>query len=98
MTRAILKRTAGGSIGRFKAQIVGIQKKAHYHQGRVKGGETMPILNYLSEFDKIKSYQKYRPIISELSRGQLETLVLMLLNGAELDYSVDLAMSFPREG
>jgi len=58
----------------------------------------MAAINYLSELDKIKAYQKYRPIISDLSKPQLEVLILLLINGSELDYAVDLAMSFPKEG
>jgi len=58
----------------------------------------MAAINYLSEFDKIKAYQTYRPIIQDLSKPQLEILILLLINGSELDYAVDLAMSFPKEG
>jgi hypothetical protein len=57
----------------------------------------MSQIHYLSEFDKITAYQNYRPIISELSRGQLEVLILTLINGSELDYAVDLAMGCPKE-
>jgi len=58
----------------------------------------MTALNYLSELDKIKAYRTYRPIIEDLSKPQLEILILLLLNGSELDYAVDLAMSFPKDG
>jgi len=63
-----------------------------------KGGEIMAAINYLSEFDKIKAYQTYRPIVEDLSKPQLEILILLLINGSELDYAVDLAMSYPKEG
>jgi len=58
----------------------------------------MAAINYLSEFDKIKAYQTYRPIVEDLSKPQLEILLLLLINGSELDYAFDLAMSFPKEG
>jgi len=58
----------------------------------------MSSINYPSEIDKIKAYQMYRPIISDLSKPQLEILILLLINGSDLDYSFDLAMSYPKEG
>jgi len=58
----------------------------------------MASINYLSELDKIKAYQTYRPIISDLSKPQLEILILLLINGSDLDYAFDLAMSFPKDG
>lgn len=57
----------------------------------------MAAIHYLSEYDKIKAYQTFRPIISDLTKFQLETLVLMLINGSDLDYAIDLAMSFPKK-
>jgi len=58
----------------------------------------MAQIHYLSELDKVDAYTKYRPIINDLSRSQLELLVLMIINGAELDYAVDTAMSLPKDG
>jgi len=58
----------------------------------------MAAIHYLSELDKIKTYETYRPIVSDLSKNQLEILILLLINGSELDYAFDLAMSFPKEG
>ena len=57
----------------------------------------MPALNYLSEYDKIRAFQKYRPILNDLSKDQLELALLMIINGTELDYAIDLAMASPRE-
>jgi len=56
----------------------------------------MAAIHYLSEIDKINAYLTYRPIISDLSKGQLEILVLLLINGCDLDYSIDMAMRFPK--
>lgn len=58
----------------------------------------MAAIHYLSELDKVRAYQLYRPIISDLAKPQLEILILLLINGSELDYAVDLAMSFPKDG
>jgi len=57
----------------------------------------MAAINYLSEYDKIKAYQTYRPIIADLSKPQLEILILLLINGSDLDYAFDLAMTYPKE-
>lgn len=53
-------------------------------------------IHYLSELDKIKAYQTYKPVIEDLTKNQLEILVLLLINGSDLDYAMDLAMSFPK--
>jgi hypothetical protein len=58
----------------------------------------MAAINYLSELDKIKAYETYRPIVSDLSKSQLEILILLILNGCDLDYAFDMAMSFPKKG
>jgi len=58
----------------------------------------MAAIHFLSEYDKIKAYQTYRPIIADLTKAQLEILILLLINGSDLDYAFDLAMSFPKEG
>jgi len=63
-----------------------------------KGGEIMASINYLSELDKIKTYETYRPIVSDLSKSQLEILTLLILNGCDVEYAFDLAMSFPKNG
>ena len=52
----------------------------------------MARLNYLAAIDAIHYYQKYRPIVADMSRDQLEVLVLLLLNGEDLDTAVDHAM------
>lgn len=57
----------------------------------------MSAINYLSELDKIKAYRTYHSIIYDLSKPQLEILTLLLLNGSDLDYAFDLAMSFPKD-
>lgn len=56
----------------------------------------MPALNYLAEIDKVRAYQTYKPIIEDLSKKQLEILCLLIVNGSDLDYAVDMAMSFPK--
>ncbi len=56
----------------------------------------MAAINYLSELDKVKAYQTYKPMILDMSKAQLETLVLLILNGADIDYAFDLAISFPK--
>lgn len=58
----------------------------------------MSAIQYLSELDKIKACQTYRPLIADFSKPQLEILTLLILNGSELDYAFDLAMSFPKDG
>lgn len=56
----------------------------------------MAAIHYLSELDKIKAFTTYRPIVSDLSRDQLEIVVLLLVNGSELDYAIDMAMAWPK--
>jgi hypothetical protein len=58
----------------------------------------MAAIHYLSELDKIKAYQTYRPLVSDMSKPQLEVLILLILNECEIDYSFDMAMSFPKDG
>ncbi len=57
----------------------------------------MTALNYLSEFDKVTAYHKYRHIIADMSRNQLEFALLMILNGGELEYALDIAMTLPKD-
>lgn len=56
----------------------------------------MASLNYLSEYDKIKAFHNYKTILKDMSRDQLELALLMIINGTELDYAIDLAMASPR--
>lgn len=56
----------------------------------------MSAINYLSELDKIKAFQTYKAIVSDLSKNQLEILVLLILNGSEVEYAFDLATSYPK--
>lgn len=56
----------------------------------------MAAINYLAELDKVRSYQTYKPIVLDMSKAQLETVVLLILNGCEIDYSFELAASFPK--
>ena len=58
----------------------------------------MAAIYYLSELDKIQAYRTYAPIFSDLSKPQLEVLLRLLVNGSDLDYAVDLAMTFPKDG
>ena len=57
----------------------------------------MVAIHYLSQLDKIKAYETYRAIISDLTKIQLELLLLTLINGAELDYAFDFVMGFPKK-
>ena len=75
----------------------GIVKAVLEKSTNQKGGERMPAIHYLSELDKVKAYQTYRPIIEDSTKTQLQVLILALINGSDLDYAIDLAMSFPKE-
>lgn len=57
----------------------------------------MPAINYPSEFDKITAYHKFRHIIADMAHNQLELVLLMILNGEELEHAMDIATSLPRE-
>ena len=56
----------------------------------------MVAIHYLSELDKIIAFTTYRPIVADFSRDQLEIMVLLLVNGSELDYAFDMAMAWPK--
>jgi len=56
----------------------------------------MASIHYLSEIDKVKTFNTYKPIVLDLSKEQLEILILMILNGTDVEYAFDLAMSFPK--
>jgi len=58
----------------------------------------MPSINYLSEFDKIKYFNTYRPIVEDLTKPQLEILILLIINGTDIEYAFDMAMSYPKQG
>jgi hypothetical protein len=57
----------------------------------------MSQIQYLSELDMIRASRKYRPIIEDMSKKQLQILTLFLINGMDIDYAFDLAMTYPRE-
>jgi hypothetical protein len=57
----------------------------------------MAEIQYSSEIDKVKMSRKYRPIIEDMSKNQLQILVLFLINGMDIDYAFDLAMTYPHE-
>lgn len=56
----------------------------------------MAAINYLSELDKVRSYKNYKPIILDMSKPQLETVILLIINGCDIDYAFDLAALFPK--
>lgn len=56
----------------------------------------MAAINYLAELDKVRAYQTYKPMVLDMSKAQLETVVLLILNGCDVDYAFNLAQSFPR--
>jgi len=57
----------------------------------------MAAINYLAELDKINAYNAYKPIVLDLTKQQLQVLVLLLINGSDLDYAVDMANVYPKE-
>ncbi len=54
----------------------------------------MAAINYLSELDKVNAYHTYKPMVLDMTKAQLEIVVLMILNGADIDYAFDLASAF----
>jgi hypothetical protein len=59
----------------------------------MKGGEwNMARLNYLAAVDAVHYYQKYRPVLDDLNRDQLQILMVLLLNGEDLDKAFDMVM------
>ena len=60
----------------------------------MKGGDTMPQMLYLSELHKVEYYNQYKPLVLDLSRTGLEMLVLLILNGTDLDYAFDFITGF----
>jgi len=57
----------------------------------------MPSIQYGSELDKIKCFYTYSPIVKDLSKHQLEVLILLIINGSDIDYAFDIAMSYPSQ-
>lgn len=53
----------------------------------------MARISYLAAVNAVHYFQKYRPIVADMSRDQLEMLILLILNGEEIDYAFDHAMS-----
>jgi len=53
----------------------------------------MVALQYLAELDKVNLFNKYKPIVLDMTKQQLETLVLLILNGCDVDYAFDITMS-----
>ena len=50
----------------------------------------MACIHYLGELDKVETYQTYKPLVLDLSRAGLELVLLLILNGCEIDYAFDL--------
>jgi len=53
----------------------------------------MPRLNYLAQLDAIHYYQTYRPIIADMTRDQLEIVLLLILNGEPVETAFDHGMA-----
>jgi len=56
----------------------------------------MATLHFLSEYDRLQAYKKYRAILDDMDQEQLLEIILFLINGADLDYAIDTAMSFKK--
>lgn len=55
----------------------------------------MTAINYLSVFDKTRVFQTYKAMVKDMSKSQLETIVLLILNGTDIEYAFDLAAPNP---
>lgn len=53
----------------------------------------MASIHYLAELDKVNAYQTYKPLVLDMTKEQLEILILMLINGSDLEYAFDLTVS-----
>lgn len=50
----------------------------------------MARLNYLAAVDAVHYYQKFRPMLDDLTRDQLQMIMVLLLNGEDLDKAFDM--------
>ncbi|MFH0813267.1 MAG: hypothetical protein V2A69_10595 [Pseudomonadota bacterium] len=53
----------------------------------------MPSIHFPSEYDRLKAFDRWKPVVMDLEQRDLQVVVLLLLNGADLDYAFDIAMS-----
>lgn len=52
----------------------------------------MARLNYMAPVDAVHYYQKFRPMLDDLTRDQLYILMILLLNGEDLEKAFDMVM------
>lgn len=57
----------------------------------------MPRLNYLAQFDAIHYFQIYRPIITDMTKEQLEIVLLLILNGEAIETAFDHGMAAKKD-
>jgi hypothetical protein len=48
---------------------------------------------YLAEQDKKDAWRKYRPILEDMNRRQLRQVLVLILNGEDIENSFDIAMT-----
>lgn len=53
----------------------------------------MPEVKYLTLIDRIQIFDTYKPTVMDMTRTQLQVVILMILNGSDVDYAFDKAMS-----
>lgn len=54
----------------------------------------MPAIQYLSNYDKIQTWKKYRPIIEDMNEKQLRIALILLLDELQVEEAFDGAMAF----
>jgi len=57
----------------------------------------MPTLHYLSDYDRIQLWKKYRPIIEDMNEKQLRVALILLLDATEVNEAFDTAMAYKRD-
>lgn len=53
----------------------------------------MPAIQYLSNYDRIQTWRKYRPIIEDMNERQLRIALILLLDELQVDEALDVAMA-----
>jgi ATP-dependent protease Clp ATPase subunit len=57
----------------------------------MKGEDTMPAINYLSELDRINAKKALGPIIRDMSERELKVALLYVLHGTDIYEAVESA-------
>jgi len=57
----------------------------------------MASIQFSSALDKINSFKTYFPMVSDMSRTQLQMVVILLLQECDLDYAFDFAFAFGKK-